>query len=114
MSTIKLSERAAQEVKKVMEEQKMTPETHSLRVGVAGGGCSGFSYALNFEEKTDTDPLNDDQFELHEIQVRVDRKSAMFLEGTEIDFHEGLEKRGFTFNNPNATGGCGCGQSFSA
>ena len=114
MSTIKLTERAAQEVKRVLEEQNMKPEEHSLRVAVAGGGCSGFSYALNFEPKDDTDPLNDEQFEIEGVQIRVDRKSAMFLEGTEIDFHEDLNKRGFKFNNPNATGGCGCGQSFSA
>ncbi len=114
MSTIKLTERAAQEVKKVMGEQEMTAETHSLRVGVASGGCSGFSYSLTFEGKEDTDPLNDDQLEIHGIQVRVDRKSATLLEGTNIDFHEGLNKRGFVFENPLSTGGCGCGQSFSA
>lgn len=114
MSTIKISERAAQEIKRVMEEQKMTAETHSLRVGVAGGGCAGYSYALNFEPKEDTDPLNDEQLDIHDIQVRVDRKSALFLEGTEIDFHEDLNKRGFAFLNPNSTGCCGCGQSFSA
>jgi iron-sulfur cluster assembly protein len=113
MSTINLSERAAQEVKKVMEEQKMTPETHSLRVGVAGSGCSGFSYSLNFEEKEETDPLNDEQFEIHGIQVRVDRKSAMLLEGTEIDFKDDLNKRGFAFDNPLAVSNCGCGSSFS-
>ncbi len=96
-----------------MEEQKMTAETHSLRVGVVGGGCSGFSYSLTFEEKEKTDSLNDDQFELHDIQVRVDRKSALFLEGTEIDFHDGINERGFKFDNPQSTGGCGCGSSFS-
>lgn len=114
MSTIKLTERAAQEVKKVMEEQDMSSETHSLRVGVTSGGCSGFSYALNFEEKEDTDPLNDDQFEIHGIQVRVDRKSAVLLEGTEIDFKDDLNKRGFAFDNPQvaAGGSCGCGNSF--
>ena len=91
----------------------MTAETHSLRVGVVGGGCSGFSYSLTFEEKEKTDSLNDDQFELHDIQVRVDRKSALFLEGTEIDFHDGINERGFKFDNPQSTGGCGCGSSFS-
>lgn len=100
-------------MKRVLEEQNMNPEEHSLRVAVAGGGCSGFSYSLNFEKKEDTDPLNDEQFEENGIQVRVDRKSAMFLEGTEVDFHEDLNKRGFSFKNPKATGGCGCGQSFS-
>lgn len=98
----------------MMEEQKMELSSNSLRVAVAGGGCSGFAYSLNFEPADDTDPLNDEQFESDGIQVRVDRKSATILEGTEIDFHEDLNKRGFAFSNPNATGGCGCGQSFSA
>ena len=113
MSTVNLTERAAQEVKKVLEEQNMTPETHTLRVGVTGAGCHGFSYSLNFEEKEETDPLNDEQFECHGVQVRVDRKCAIFLEGTEIDFHEDLNQRGFKFSNPQSKGACGCGSSFS-
>jgi len=92
----------------------MNSEEYALRVGVVGGGCSGFSYSLGFEEKKDADPLNDSTYTLEGIETRVDRKSELYLEGTEIDFVEDLNKRGFAFKNPNATGGCGCGQSFSA
>jgi iron-sulfur cluster assembly protein len=106
---IMLTERAAKEVKKIMDEQKM-PETVVLRVGVQGGGCSGFSYALGFDNEVN--PAIDEVAEVHGIKVVVDRKSNMYLNGTEVDFYEGLEKRGFTFNNPNAQKSCGCGTSF--
>ena len=106
---IMLTERAAKEVKKIMEEQKM-PESVVLRVGVQGGGCSGFQYALGFDNEVN--PTIDEVAELHGIKVVVDRKSNMYLNGTEVDFYEGLEKRGFTFNNPNAQKSCGCGTSF--
>jgi iron-sulfur cluster assembly protein len=104
-----LTERAAKEVKKIMDEQKM-PESVVLRVGVQGGGCSGFSYALGFDNEVN--PAIDEVAEVHGIKVVVDRKSNMYLNGTEVDFYEGLEKRGFTFNNPNAQKSCGCGTSF--
>ena len=106
---ITLTEKAAKEVKKIMDEQKM-PETVVLRVGVQGGGCSGFQYALGFDNEVN--PAIDEVAELHGIKVVVDRKSNMYLNGTEVDFYEGLEKRGFTFNNPNAQKSCGCGTSF--
>jgi iron-sulfur cluster assembly protein len=106
---IVLTERAAKEVKKIMEEQKL-PDTVVLRVGVQGGGCSGFQYALGFDN--DVNPTIDDVAEMHGIKVAIDRKSSMYLNGTEVDFYDGLEKRGFTFNNPNATKSCGCGTSF--
>ncbi len=107
--SIMLTERAAKEVKKIMDEQKM-PESVVLRVGVAGGGCSGFQYALGFDNEVN--PAVDEVAEMHGIKVAVDRKSGMYLSGTEVDFYEGLEKRGFTFNNPQATKSCGCGTSF--
>ena len=106
---IMLTERAAKEVKKIMDEQKM-PESVVLRVGVQGGGCSGFQYALGFDNEVN--PTIDEVAEVHGIKVVVDRKSNMYLNGTEVDFYEGLEKRGFTFNNPNAQKSCGCGSSF--
>lgn len=108
---IKLTEIAARELKKVIEDQKM-PANVALRVGVTGGECSGFEYKLAFDENVseETDSLS----EMHGIRVAVDKKSALYLEGTEIDYHESFEKRGFVFNNPSATKTCGCGSSFSA
>jgi iron-sulfur cluster assembly accessory protein len=108
---VALTERAAQEVKKIMEEQKFEPST-VLRVGVAGGGCSGFSYSLGFDQKFDEKA--DSKYDCHGVTLVVDKKSALYLDGTTVDFHEGLEKRGFTFDNPNATKSCGCGSSFQA
>ncbi len=105
-----LSEKAAGEVKRIMTEQKFDPTT-VLRVGVAGGGCSGFSYSLGFD--TQVDPAVDMKFDCHGVTVVVDKKSELFLDGTTVDFYEGLEKRGFTFENPNAVKSCGCGSSFS-
>jgi iron-sulfur cluster assembly protein len=108
---VALTERAAQEVKKIMEEQKFEPTT-VLRVGVAGGGCSGFQYSLGFDQAFDE--RADSKFDCHGVTLVVDKKSALYLDGTTVDFYEGLEKRGFTFENPNATKSCGCGSSFQA
>jgi iron-sulfur cluster assembly protein len=108
---VALTERAAQEVKKIIEDQKMEPST-LLRVGVAGGGCSGFQYSLGFDQKYDEKA--DSKFDCHGVSVVVDKKSALYLDGTTVDFYEGLEKRGFTFDNPNAVKSCGCGSSFQA
>ena len=106
-----LSERAATEVKRIMEEQKYGDET-VLRVGVTGGGCSGFQYSLGFD--TEVSEKDDASFEQHGVRVVVDRKSSLFLDGTTVDFHDGLDRRGFTFDNPNAVKTCGCGSSFQA
>jgi iron-sulfur cluster assembly protein len=108
---VQLTERAALEVKKVIAEQKM-PETVALRIGVSGGGCSGFEYRLGFDANVDEQV--DTIRELHGVRIAVDKKSSLYLDGTEIDFHEGLDKRGFVFKNPNAVKSCGCGSSFSA
>lgn len=110
---VTLSERAVKEVKRVLDDQKMNVDGHQLRVAVAGGGCSGFSYKLEFEKREDGDALNDIVADIEGLRVVVDQKSHLFLDGTEVDYHEGLEARGFTFKNPNATRSCGCGQSFS-
>ncbi len=106
-----LSEKAATEVKRIMQDQKLESDM-VLRVGVAGGGCSGFQYSLGFDNKFD-DKL-DSKYDYHGVTVVVDKKSALYLDGTTVDFYEGLEKRGFTFDNPNAVKSCGCGSSFSA
>lgn len=109
--SVTITESAAGEIKRVIAEQKMSEST-VLRIGVAGGGCSGFQYRLGFDEKTDD--TTDHVAEQHGIRVAVDKKSALFLDGTTLDFYQGLEKRGFTFDNPNAVKSCGCGSSFSA
>ncbi len=106
-----LTERAASEVKKVLEAQGEASTT-LLRVRVMGGGCSGFSYDLRFDNQFD-DKM-DSKSEQHGVTVVVDKKSALYLDGTTVDFYEGLEKRGFTFDNPNAIKTCGCGHSFQA
>ena len=106
---IKITEKAAQEVLKIMEENSI-PDTYGLRVGVKGGGCSGFKYALGFDAQSkEGDTI------IHEKNVKlfVDGKSLFYLSGTELDFTDGLNGKGFIFNNPNAVKSCGCGESFS-
>ena len=110
MSVI-LTEKAAGEVKKIIADQKLDGAT-VLRIGVAGGGCRGFQYSLGFDSSWD--PKADSHEEQHGVAVVVDKKSDLFLDGTTLDFHEGIDKRGFTFNNPNAKKSCGCGSSFQA
>lgn len=108
--SILLTEKAAQQVVKIKAENNI-PEAHGLRVGVKGGGCSGLSYVLGF----DAEPRASDKvFTLHGLTVYVDPKSLFYLSGTELDFQDGLNGKGFVFNNPNATKSCGCGSSFSA
>lgn len=108
---IKVTETAVKELKKVITEQQLSASV-ALRIGVTGGGCSGFEYKLDFDENVneETDMLT----EVDGLRVAVDKKSALYLDGTELDYHESFEKRGFVFNNPNATKSCGCGSSFSA
>lgn len=106
---ISLTEKAGKEIKKIMSENQI-PDTYGLRVGVKGGGCSGFTYSLGFDVESkegDTVITSDD------IKLFVDGKSLFYLSGTELDFSDGLNGKGFVFNNPNATKTCGCGDSFS-
>ena len=109
--SITLTEKAAKEVQRIIEEQKLE-EGVVLRVGVTGGGCSGFSYALGFDKTFDE--AADSRYEAHGVAVVVDKKSALYLDGTTVDFYDGIDKRGFTFENPNAVKSCGCGSSFQA
>lgn len=109
--SVTITERAASEIKRVLTEQRL-PDNTVLRVGVVGGGCSGFQYSLGFD--TATDESKDQVSDQHGVKVAIDKKSALYLDGTSIDFYESLEKRGFTFENPNAVKSCGCGSSFSA
>lgn len=106
-----LTERAAQEVKTILEQQKLDTTKTFLRMGVKGGGCSGFSYSLDLtESKSDLD----EEFDAHGVKVVCDPKSYLYLNGTTLDFKDEVMGRGFVFNNPNATSSCGCGSSFTA
>ena len=110
MSVI-LTERAAKEVKRVISEQNLG-DAVALRVQIMGGGCSGFSYNLGFDESFDE--KTDTKFEQFGVPVIVDKKSALFLDGTTLDFQDEISGRGFKFDNPNAVKTCGCGSSFQA
>ena len=106
-----LTDKAVAEVKKFIEAEQVPVETAGLRVGVLPGGCSGFKYSLNIEEQ----PLEDDMVaEINGVRVFVDGFSAQYLTGITVDYVTSMQGSGFTFNNPNATGGCGCGSSFTA
>ena len=108
--SVTLTEKAANEVKKIMADQKYDENT-VLRVGVAGGGCSGFQYSLGFD--TAFDPKNDTRSEQHGVGIVVDKKSAPYLEGASIDYEDTLHASGFQINNPNASNTCACGDSFN-
>lgn len=106
---ISLSERAVLEVRRIISEQSLPPET-ALRVGVKGGGCSGFSYTLGFDDQM---APTDQAAEFEGVKVVCDPKSFLYLSGTQIDFEDNLMGRGFKFGNPNASKTCGCGESFT-
>ena len=107
--SISLSERAVTEVKRIVEEQSL-PDGTGLRVGVKGGGCSGFSYTLGFDDhQNPTDQLS----QVDGVQVMCDPERFLYLNGTVVEFEDSLMSRGFQFTNPNASKSCGCGESFS-
>ena len=121
------TETAAREIVSIIKQQELAAESIRLRVGVKGGGCSGFNYLLDLTENTkESDEIWEYAFEFPQAQeeevlegqfaIRVvcDPKSYLYLNGTEIDFKDEIMGRGFVFNNPNATSTCGCGSSFSA
>ena len=106
-----LTERAAEEVQKFIAQEQVPVESAGLRVSVLPGGCSGFKYSLNIEERA----LEDDVVRaVNGVRVFVDGFSAQYLTGVTIDYVTSMQGSGFTFTNPNATGGCGCGTSFTA
>ena len=109
---ITLSETAAKEIKSIIKDQGLPEAETKLRVGVKGGGCSGFSYMLDLTEEPKTE--NDEEMEAHGVKILVDMKSYLYLNGVEIDFKDEVMGRGFVFKNPNATSSCGCGSSFTA
>ena len=107
---LNLTGRAAEEVQKFIVQEQVPVDTAGLRVSVLPGGCSGFKYSLNIEER----PLEDDLVnEVNGVRVFVDGFSAQYLTGITIDYVTSMQGSGFTFNNPNASGGCGCGSSFT-
>lgn len=109
--TVALTELAATEVRKFLKQENLSLESAGLRVSVRPGGCSGFEYGLDIEED-----LREDDFLVtsHQVRLFVDPFSAQYLSGMLIDYHSSFQGSGFSFENPNATGSCGCGTSFSA
>jgi iron-sulfur cluster assembly protein len=107
---IQISENAAKQISKLIQDEGGTSDSF-LRVQVIGGGCSGLTYKMKFDNQLD--PAKDKIFESHGVRVVTDSKSYLYLLGTELDFSGGLNGKGFTFSNPNAKKSCGCGTSFS-
>src|SRR5690606_13386478 len=106
---VTLTTGALSELRKLIDQQEIGPD-FGLRIGVEGGGCSGMSYILGFDQKKE----GDSEYNIEGISVFMNKAHGMYLAGREIDFQTELDARGFTFNNPNASSTCGCGSSFSA
>ena len=102
------TEGAKKELRKLRQQQELGDD-FGVRVGVEGGGCSGMNYVLGFDQKKD----GDQEFEVDGIKIFMHKAHGLYLAGMEIEFQDGLNARGFTFNNPNAKGTCGCGTSFA-
>ena len=109
MAPIQLTDGAVTQLNQIRQAENI-PADYCLRVGVKGGGCSGFSYVLGFDLPAETD----DRYDINGIPVVMNKAHAIYLLGMEVDFVSGLDNRGFTFSNPNATSTCGCGTSFAA
>jgi iron-sulfur cluster assembly protein len=107
-TVVTLTERAAEKVRGLMDSEP-AGEAEVLRVAIQGGGCSGFEYALGFDRGAQT---GDHELEFHGVKVVVDPFSAPYLQGSTIDFLEGLQESGFKIDNPNVVSACGCGSSF--
>jgi iron-sulfur cluster assembly accessory protein len=110
---ITLTEKAAEEVRRIIADQAAsgTAEKLYLRMRVVGGGCSGFQHKLDLDPQVN--PKLDEVFQLHDVDVVVDKRSLLYLDGVQVDFHNDLNKRGFSITNPTAKSTCGCGSSFS-
>jgi iron-sulfur cluster assembly protein len=107
---IQVSDIAKKKVIELMKDDGFDPKEDFVRVGVKSGGCSGLSYDLDFDHKTN---IEDKVFEHNDVKIIVDKKSFLYLLGTTLDYSGGLNGTGFVFNNPNAQRTCGCGESFS-
>ena len=110
MNQITLSDRARSEIIKLIEKENLSQEKAGLRFGLKAGGCSGFEYHCELAKEADK---YDEVFNFDGVKVFVDKKSLLFANGTHIDYKRALMGAGFQFNNPNATGTCGCGTSFA-
>ena len=107
---VTVTERAKNQIMVLMEKEGIMPETHILRVGVTGGGCSGLSYQMKFDDKIES---TDTIIDLESVKICINKLSLLYLVGTELDYEDGLNGKGFEWRNPNATRTCGCGESFS-
>ncbi|MES2431487.1 MAG: iron-sulfur cluster assembly accessory protein [Bacteroidota bacterium] len=107
-SPVSFTENAITEIKRLMNEESFD-KNNQLRVGVKGGGCSGMTYVLGFDAPTE----KDESFEIEGIPCVMEKSHGIYLMGMEVDWQGGLNSRGFTFNNPNASKTCGCGTSFA-
>ncbi|MFD0794307.1 HesB/IscA family protein [Mucilaginibacter litoreus] len=105
---VSFTQGAVKELFKLKDQQEIG-EDFGLRVGVEGGGCSGMNYVLGFDQKKD----GDQEYNIDGVRVFMHKAHGLYLAGMQIDFQDGLNARGFTFNNPNAASTCGCGSSFS-
>ena len=112
-SPVRLTDRAATEVRRIVAN-KQIPAQFGLRVGVKGGGCSGMSYVLGFDKHREHDLTFEIDSDDGPITVFMDKRQGLYLMGTTVDYHDGLDARGFVFENPNATQTCGCGSSFAS
>lgn len=107
-SPVGFTQNAIDEIRRLMNEEGFD-QSKSLRVGVKGGGCSGLTYVLGFDDRDE----NDEEYDIEGIKFIMNRSHGIYLMGMEIDWHGGLNARGFTFTNPNASKTCGCGTSFA-
>ena len=105
---IEITDKGAEKVHEFLSAQQADMGLAGLRVGVRGGGCSGFQYQLAFDEQRDSDVV----FESHDLKLLVDKESLQFVRGSTIDYEESLQGAGFKVNNPNVVAACGCGSSF--
>ena len=110
--SVSITEAAAKELKRFQEEEKLGDDA-LLRIGVVGGGCAGFQYELDYVPANAYQQEKDKLLSCSGVNVVIDKKSLLYLDGITLDFYSDLTQRGFVFNNPNAQGGCGCGKSFS-
>lgn len=108
MDIVNVTEKAIEQIKTIFASETPSPDK-GLRLAVIGGGCSGLQYKIEFSDKKDKDNI----IEMEGVRIFIDPKSSIYLKDVQLDFQDGLNGKGFVFNNPNATNTCGCGESFS-